>query len=287
MSAMFQRFTEELARHAAPGYHRSNGPVAPGTARATLQKLGVVAPEAYVEFLERFGTGRYFGGALVLFDLEGPQGIASREERMHSEARATIFPFAYDGTTEGCFCLDRRGRDPRVFWCRWGEQLPQEEAGDFETWIESLPADLFNAKIYRGYGPVRDPRSIDDVVAQRSAVAVRLIEFDEKPVIPPDKRDHKYPRYHRFVVGVTKQRAIEIPKLTVKVVRDGSRYGADNVDYVSLDIASIPPGKEAAVTGYSFDGFNVPFARGRIEYQPSIDLGSKMRVRFAEIAEFL
>ena len=287
MTHEFPLFAKELEAHSAAGYHVRSGTLSAADAERQFARLGVSPAAPYRRFLEQFGPGEYFGGSLVFFSLLGSaRSVESWSPRITDNVRTELFAIAYDGTTAGCFCLDRRGNDPRVFWHRWGSDGVAVDGGSFVEWIETMPAQLFNPKIYRGYGPVRQPERIARVVADRAQIAVRLIEFDKILVVAPGK-NHAIPRYHRIVVGVTKRRPVEIDKITLDVLREGSEYGDDNREYLTLDISAVPVDIETPITGYAFDAFNVAFETGRIRFEPAIDLASRMRTRFAEIVDYL
>jgi hypothetical protein len=96
-----------------------------------------------------------------------------------------------------------------------------------------------------------------------------------------------FPRYNKLKLEIIKTRPVTITVLTVVVVRLGSKFGSANVEYVTFPVSDIPVNMPTIRECYVFDSFNVAFTGIEVKYNPVIDLGSKMRVRFKEIAELL
>lgn len=288
MTGRFPKFEHELVEHAGPGYHVRGPRIAAKEARSDLATLGIDPPEAYLSFLENFGPGKYFAGALVIYPVCAESECVLSLARDNPELLALgAFPIGYDGTTEGCYCLSRVNGTQEVSWFRWSADALHSEAPDFEAWIEAQPAALFRAKTYAAYREPRDPASIAGIVEQRGAVDVRLLDFGRKTEVGPGMPAGSYPRHHRLVLGVTKRRAVDLRSLTIHVLREGSEHGERNVDLVTLDISGVPVGVETVITAFSFDAFNRDFERITIRHDPEIDLRSPRRVRFAEISPFL
>jgi hypothetical protein len=122
---------------------------------------------------------------------------------------------------------------------------------------------------------------------ERSAFSVRLINFDMQLLRLPDKPNDLLRRYNKLVLEVTKTRPVTILVLTVIVARLGSQLGAANVEYATFPVHDIPVGVPTIRECYVFDPFNVAFTDIVVKFNPVIDLGSKMRVRFKELSNLL
>jgi hypothetical protein len=67
------------------------------------------------------------------------------------EDRSKFFAIGYDGTTEGCYCLNREGVDDRVYWHNWETGTTEAYRANFVQWIEDCPDELFNRTAYAGF----------------------------------------------------------------------------------------------------------------------------------------
>jgi hypothetical protein len=284
-NTLFPNFARELELHPG-GYHRTYGRVGLSQAMDWFAKRSINCPQPYLDFLSEIGPGSYFSGGLVLFDVE-PGGVLDRATGKLSDAvSADFFACGYDGSTEGCYCLRRNGADS-VYWFNWQTGHTQLEQESFRAWIEEAPGKLFNKTVYAGYKRIKDIAGIFRVVEERKRYQIRLLQADKTLVRPPGHEKDLLPRYNRLVCGVRKLEESQLRQLTFTVCRIGSPVGNDNVQYVTAVLPEIVPGEEVKVETYAFDPFNVPFEEIVINYSPEIDLGSPMRVRFAEIKDYL
>ena len=285
----FPAFSTELQRHTSPGYHVFAGPISTALAANWFNKLSICCPPSFLEFLQTFGPGRFFGGSLVIFPVdERDTQIEKTTARLPEQDRAQFFAVGYDGTTEGCYCLDRSGQRAAVFWHSFETTRTIVLHPDFRQWIESCPAQLFNENTYAGYRSIRDVAAVHDVIKERGAFDVRLIKVDMTKVRPPGHEADMLPRYHHLILGVQKHRDSWLRNLTVTVLRSGSGVGPQNIEYATINLPDFAAGTETACDDvYVFDAFNLPFQKIEIVHHPEIDLSSKMRVRFEEIKDFL
>jgi hypothetical protein len=198
-----------------------------------------------------------------------------------------IFPFGYDGTTESCFCLESTSGKNEVYWFSWEEKIKRSFSTHLPDWIEAKPSELFEEKVYAAYKKLTNVDELVAVMDERAAFTVRLVGFDKQLQIPPDKPNDMLPRYNKLVLEVTKGRPVTIPVLTVVVERLGSQIGAANVEYVTFPVHDVPVNMPTIRECYVFDPFNVPFTDIKVKFNPVIDLGSKMRVRFKELSALL
>jgi hypothetical protein len=198
-----------------------------------------------------------------------------------------IFPFGYNGTTESCYCLDATSARDEVYWFSWEERVKRSFSVGFQDWIEAKPKQLFNKQVYAGYKQLTNVDALVSLMDQRAAFTVRLVDFDKRMQRPPDKPDDTLPRYNKLKLEVIKKRPVTIPVLTAIVVRVGSKVGAANVEYVTFPVNDIPVGVPTIRECYVFDPFNVPFTNIEIKFNPVVDLGSKIRVRFKELSPLL
>ncbi len=282
----FPSWQAELKAHPATGYHDYSR-VDAGVAADWFAQRDIRPPVAYLDFVSQIGVGSFFAGSLVLFEIRSGGNLESQTIRLPESVRRELFAIGYDGTTEGCYCLKRGGEDPAVYWHSWESMEASVLEESCLDWIERLPAELFNNKVYAGYKSIKDMANIAKVIAERAAFEVRIIEFGIDLVRPSGKERDLLARYSRVLLGVRKLRASDLKRLTVILHRTGSRVGSDNKEYVTVDVAEIPAGSEAILETFAFDPFNVPFENIIAQFTPSIDLGSTSRVRFAEIKDYL
>jgi hypothetical protein len=284
----FPDFYRELQQHSAPGYHVSSGAIDTVFAAHWSTTRSIRLPSPYLEFLGVFGPGRYFAGSLILFPLEEQPGKIDRiTARLPEADRAKFFAVGYDGTTEGCYCLDRTGVSSAVFWHSFETSETASIHPDFHQWIEHCPTQLYSDDIYKGYRDVRDVMGVRNVIKERSGFEVRLVKAEPIKVRPPGHEEDFLPRYHRLVVGITKHEESQLRKLTFAVLRSGSAIGLRNIEYVTIDLPEVAKGTEVTCDAYVFDPFNLPFVHFEIIYDPEIDLSSNMRVRYEEIKDLL
>ena len=282
----FTRFAEELRVHTHNGYHVSLGGVARDTARSWFAARAITPHESYLEFLERFGPGRYFAGALQIFALDDTQlGVAGNFDVLEPKAAAKLFLFGYGGVSSDAYALSRSGADASVRLVVEGAAGRKLHA-DFATWIDAQPRRLFKADSYKCYGPVTRPDEIARIVQERAVFRVRCVAFDRELVGDPAQ-----PRFgtrcNRVRVGVTKLRESPLETLTVRFWRAGSQYGEQNVVYERLAVAGAPVGVETLHEVYSFDCYGRTFERIEVLHEPEIDLSNNQRSQFHEIRDYL
>jgi hypothetical protein len=281
---LFPKFLGELRQHAAPGYHVAGGLLDIAFATDWFADHSIHCPPSFLEFLRVVGVGRFFGGALIIFPLEdGSNTVEGTTSQLPDVDRAKYFAIGYDGTTEGCYCLDRSGEETAVFWHNFEAAQTAALHPDFVEWIEECPARLFDEQLYAGYGNVRDIAGVRRIIRERAAFEVRVLSAGTTKVRPPDHEKDFLPRYHHLVLGIRKLRDSCLPKLTVPVLRTGSSIGPKNVEYATIDLPDFPVGTEIARNVYVFDPFNLPFKKIEVLHVPEIDLSSQMRVKFEEI----
>jgi hypothetical protein len=146
---------------------------------------------------------------------------------------------------------------------------------------------LFREQIYAGYKKLTNVDALISLMDERAAFTVRLVSFDKQLQKSPDKPNDMLPRYNKVKLEVVKTHPVTIPVLTVIAEGLGSKLGAANVEYVTFPVSDIPVDMPTIRECYVFDPFNVPFTSTKVKFNPVIDLGSKMRVRFKEIADLL
>ena len=213
--------------------------------------------------------------------------VEMETQRLASCSKESLIGFGYGGITESCYCFEGKSGSDCVYWFSWEENIKRVEAANFEQWIETKPSQLFLAEIYAGYSKIKNIDRLMAVMDKRAAFKVELKAYDKQLQRPPDGASDFLPRYNRLVFRLEKTRSVGIKIITIKVRRAGSKIGQDNVEYVSIPVDDIPRGKVIERECYAFDPFNLPFERIEIEYNPIIDLGSKMRVRFKELSGLL
>lgn len=286
---MFAEFKKELNIHREGGYHRLGGPLQRSDVDAWFSEHALKAPAAFVNFLCTVGPGIFFEGELTIYPLSSAswRSVESELARLRKVSAEAIFPFGYDGTTESCFCLEASSGRDEVYWFSWEEKVKRSFSVGFQEWIEAKPKELFSEQIYAGYRKLTNVDALVSVMDERAAFTVRLVSFDKQLQRPPDKPNDMLPRYNKVKLEVVKTRPVTIPVLTVIAARLGSKLGAANVEYLTFPVSDIPVDVPTIRECYVFDPFNVPFASIEVKFNPVIDLGSKMRVRFKEIADLL
>ena len=288
IGSKFPEFSRELREHSASGFHDLFGQVPPSEAVDWFSARGICAPEQYLDFLAEIGPGSFFAGSLVLFEVGSSNGpIDAATKKLPAADRFNLFAIGYDGTTEGCYCLSRSGEDDRVYWHNWATQETTEHHPGFTQWIDQCPVQLFSAKVYAGYKKIKDIAAVREVIRERKSFDVSLVDYDKRLVRPPGRDKDFLPRYNRLALVVRKYREAHLKQLTLRVRRSGSSVGKDNVEYVTIDLPDFPAGEEVRLEVFVFDPFNLPFHDISVEYSPEIELSSPMRVRFAEIKEYL
>jgi hypothetical protein len=286
---MFSAFKKEIEAHRDGGYHRLAGKMNHGTVVEWFHRHALQPPSSYVQFLCEVGPGSFFSGALTIYPLasQRARSVESEFARLVEDTTDSIFPFGYDGTTELCYCFEGRPGNDAVYWFSWEEKIKRMLAPRFDDWIEAKPAELYKEQIYAGHKKLTNVDELVAVMEERSAFRVRLVGFEKQLQRPPDKPNDLLRRYNKVVLEVTKTRPVTIPVLTVMVVRLGSQVGAANVEYTTFPVRDIPINVPTVRECHVFDPFNVPFDDIAVKFNPVIDLGSKMRVRFKELSGLL
>jgi len=286
---MFAVFKNELLEHPDGGYHHCDGPRDRKEVNAWFQERHLAPPQTYVDFLCEVGPGSYFGGALVIYPLSHKRlrSVESELTRIRKDTDKAIFPFGYNGTTELCYCFQAEAVNDVVYWFSWEEKTTRLLSNSFEAWLDEQPTKLFKHQIYAGYKRLRNVNELVEVMEERSFFKVRLVDFDIHLQRPPDKPNDMLRRYNRVVLEVTKTRPAKISVLTVIIARLGSPLGDRNVEYATFPVNDIPVGVPTKRECYVFDPYNVPFTDVALRFNPVIDLGSKMRVKFKEISDLL
>jgi len=276
---VFERFKRELSAHLAKGYHVVKPAV--GTWAGDFQCA------SYSRFLAEIGGGSFFAGSLILFAPgHDDQAKQAADTDLVAAGIDEGFACGYDGTTSGFYYLSRSG-GCAVYWMEWGATESTVVAADFGTWIERTPDTHFDAEIYRAFRPVRFPDEVARVVSERMKFEVQLVNFSPELVRPPGKQNDLLPRYHPVNLRVTKRHTSPLTQLTALMYREGSEVGLDNVQAVTVEVGSMPPGESRTLQAYVFDPFNLPFIAMRCLFTLAIDLSNPNRVRFEEIRKYL
>lgn len=284
---MFTAFKRELIIHRDGGYHRLGGALRHCDVDAWFRERALKPPATFVDFLCKVGPGIFFGGALTVYPLSSDRwrSVESELARLGKVSTEAIFPFGYNGTTESCYCFEATSGKDEVYWFSWEEKVKRSLSAGFRAWIEAKPKELFKEQIYAGYKKLTNLDALLSVMDERAAFTVRLVSFDKQLQRPPGKPDDMLPRYNKLKFEVTKTRGVTIQVLTVIVARLDSKLGAANVEYVTFPVHDIPVSVPTIRECYVFDPFNVPFTSIEVKFNPVIDLGSNMRVRFKELSD--
>lgn len=285
----FKCFMNELAVHNAPGYHALKAKVSSEVLSDWFKNKGWKPHVNYFDFMKEFGPGVYFAGLLTIFDLEGGTALSidSVTRCINNQGCCDLFAFGYDGTTDGCYCLRAEDEADAVYWWSWESASRSVVAKSFVSWVESLPLELYSEASYDGYRRLINVDEIQKIVAQRSAFQVNIFKYDKNLQRPPGHEDDYLPRYNMVELEILKRRSTTIEFLTVIIRRIGSRVKNDNMAYISIPVADIPEGIPTRRICYVFDPFNCPFESICVDFDPSIDLNSKMRANYKEIKHLL
>jgi hypothetical protein len=286
MGVSFPKFSRELAIHQG-GYHRPYGPIDRALALEFFSQRSLVCPDSYLDFVCEIGPGRFFAGSLTLFPIQAQGELDRWTEQLRVEANADFFAIGYDGTTDGCYCLRSLGGDEALYWHGWEAGETALYDSSFANWIEQTPSQLFSEKSYAAYRPIANPEKVQEVIEQRKAFDVSLVNYDKKLVRPPGKEKAFLPRYNRITCAVRKRQESALKQLTFVVRRTGSSVGADNRQHVTITLPEFEVGQQATVEAFVFDPFNVRFEDIVVEYTADIDLASPTRSQYAELKPYL
>jgi hypothetical protein len=278
-------FARELVEHTG-GYHQTYGQVDRADALKWFAQRSLRCPRTYLDFLSEIGPGNYFSGGLVLFEVELGGLVDQVTEKLGCDG-SDYLAIGYDGTTDGYYCMKNSETDEAVYWYDSETKAIGPHHRSFVEWVEECPRTLFSHSVYAGYKRIKDLAQVRRVIRERMSFDVRLLRYDRQTVRPPKKEKDFLPRYHRIICLVRKNNNSSLGQLTVKVCRTGSSVGADNVQYVTIDLPDFLAGQEKEVEVFVFDPFNLPFKDIVIDYSPQIDLSSPSRARFVELKPYL
>ena len=289
MTTAFPEFSAELRGHSAAGYHLVHDRYSEQALTDWVQQNSLNVSEEYLRFLAEIGCGRFFAGSFTLFCLGESDGrdVLAMTARLSPAMQPRLLCVGYDGTTSGCYCIDKVSGDDAVWWYSWEDDSATPVSDDFARWVESLPGMLFSKKIFAGYKPVRDLTAIREVIRKRAAFRLTLLEADRELVCPPDRPNDFLPRYNRLRLEVVKQRDSSLTHYTFKVLRTGSKVGAANVEYATADVTCCVVGEAKTIDVFVFDPFNQQFISIVPDFAAEIDLGTPQRVKYREIVDFL
>lgn len=283
---MFAEFLKEIKSRTGTGYHIVHR--YEEDARIKYTSRGISVADDYLAFINEIGFGSFFDGSLVLFSLDDGEGsVISTTTRLRELGFHDVVSIGYDGTTSGFYALSTDPGDERVYWVDIQVKSKKVVADNFHDWIESQPKKLFNTKVFAGFKKVSHPDKVLHVIGERRKFDVKLVSFDRNLVRPPGKENDMLPRYNHIVLSVTKKEQSDLKELTVLLKREGSAVEDDNKEYITLNVAGLPVGIDQKIESYLFDPFNVPFKTITCQFDYRINLGSKMRVRYKEITEYL
>lgn len=274
---IFQEFKKELIEHNASGFHL----VFP----SMINSDNIETNKEYLSFLKTIGKGSFFAGALQIFDLndDDSKRIVMELDGAFGERYLVI---GYDGTTEGCFVLNRNTKDLGVYYLN--RKQPEDItkiADSFKVWIEGTPVEYFDAKLYKAFGNIKDIIGVNAVINERRAISVELKYYDKELVAHPNAEKKYLKRYNKLVLSLNVARKVSIKEVTIKMARLGSAVGEDNIEYVTVQIEGVVGNVLKEI--YLFDPFNLPFEKIVCLYQPEVNLNSKMRVKYKELQEYL
>jgi hypothetical protein len=283
---MFPEFREEIKSRARTGYHiiyRYEE-----DARIKYASRGITVCDDYFSFVNEIGFGSFFNSSFVLFSIDDDEGsVINTTAHLREIGFGDLVAVGYDGTTTGYFCLSFDPSIDRVYWVDVQFKTKEIIADSFQEWIESLPGKLFSDRIFAGFREIRNPEKVMHIILERRKFDVKLLSFDHELVRPPGKEKDMLPRYNRVLLWIRKKEESDLTKLTTIINREGSAVGVDNKQYVTLNVNSIPTGFDQKVETFVFDPFNLPFKSITCHFDYQIDLGSKTRVNYKEIADYL
>ena len=285
----FPNFKNELQSHNALGYHATIIKHNELMIKNLIEQKKWQVPAEYFAFLISIGSGRFFGGSLIIFELieNLNYSVIAITDKLYSLGIKDKIAIGYDGTTQGIYCLSCKNNDHRVYWIEWIDGSVKVEAESFIEWIESKPNELFSKKIYAGYKKIKDITTINAIIEKRKSFIIELSSYEKELTKPPNKSNEFLPRYNKLNLKVTKTAATDLDFFTIKCYRIGSPVGKDNIEYVSIPVKELPISKPIIVVSWLFDPFNMPFEKIIIQVDPFINLSSKMRVKYKEIKDYL
>lgn len=285
MSA-YVKFLKELRDHSAEGYHVAVGPVDEGAAMPHF-------PRTYVEFLKTVGPGYFFAGALKFYHPSKTfpphlhESVNSARRLLGPGLHSELLPIGDCGVLSEVLCLEANAGSKTLLLLDIHSGESRILTLDFHDWVESQPKKLFRAKVYKAFGPVKDARAIERIIQARNSFSVSLLTFDRALVRPPGREADFLPRYNRIRLRLEKRQEVLLGMLTLSVFRTGSEIGAQNREFITIDVSQLEKGKPVEVEAFVFDPFNLPFDAMQVTVDDPIDLKSPMRVRYKEIGSYL
>ncbi|MCB1044466.1 MAG: hypothetical protein KDC35_16100 [Acidobacteria bacterium] len=259
----FTVFLRELASHGEGRYHVQFGRFSRPHVISYFKTFQAKPTESYLQFMDQIGPGKFFGGKLTIFQpgrgIFGSRDLVPFVELWHTG----LMPVGKLGLGTVCVCLPRDGSDRAMLLDM--SNGATSELGDFESWIENCVARLFEPVHYE----LTRPRMHDHLKAaeyERSKFVVKLESFDIRAC-----REQAMSRFHKAVFRVQKLMPSFMEQLTVKVVRVGSVLGADNANFVTLDVANLTEKQWSAIECYVFDPFHLPFDSLISAFTPRIE----------------
>ncbi|MDB6019611.1 MAG: hypothetical protein JWR19_4100 [Pedosphaera sp.] len=276
-------------QHSEGGYHCKSVPLEKEFVVQWFSKQKLIPPIDYLHFLSEIGPGIFFGGLLIVHPLESPivKSVESETKQLARLSSSNMFVFGYDGTTEGCYCLHSSEKAENVSWFSWEDSTERSLSPSFNKWIEAKPKELFRTHSYAAYKNIANLEGVKLVMDERAKFNVRLLSFENQLVKSPDRPKDLLPRFNKVILEITKIKQSQLAVLTVRMMRLDSKVGKDNIEYLTVPVSDIPVGSTVRREYYLFDPFNQPFTNIKLEFNPLIDLSSKMRVRFQEIKDLL
>lgn len=273
----FEKFNLELTLHNAVGYHQIF---------KLKDKNLVFNNAAYFIFLIEIGYGNFFDGNLIIIE---PSSSKFMEilEIFNSYDIKNLIPVAFDGSTEGVYCIEN-SEDSKVFWFNWGEGKKYVKSKDFFSWIEEMPSKLFDKETYKAFKSIKDLNKINFIINERKKFDVQFISFEKRLSNSPSQSDMLFlKRYNKVIVKITKNEDTDLNYLTIKFLRECSKMGPNNLQFLSLQIANLKKGESKTFEEFLFDPFNLPFDSIILLHTSEIDLKSPLRVRYKEIIDFI
>jgi hypothetical protein len=274
-----EKFQKELQVHNAKGYHHVKGTIDINS----IKNYGLNLPIEYIDFLSQVGFGDFFSGNLCLYDISEESIKAGKDFwRAVDKDCSDFFIIGNNGTTEGFYCIDASGK---IYWvfCHDGEA--KQLAKSFSEWINKRCDELFSKKKYSSYDTIKkkNMEEITNVLEERKRVKLTLLRYDKQLVKEPWNEGVLLPRYNKLVFRIEGSKGTKLEYYTVKCFRKGSKYGDDNVAYISIPIS----GEDGEITVYLFDPFNVGFDEILVDCSYNIDLSSKMKSQYKEIKQYI
>jgi len=267
--AKFKRFSSELKRHSRGKYHILEGPIKNDTIVRYFESLDIKPISDYLEFLNKIGPGSFFGGSIQIFPLMGNEKTIRTLNEVIELFHPELLGIGTDGTTEGCFCIERNGNSEKVYDVSRFDGGCKTVSDCFCTWIEELP-NQFTEDDFLLYAP-KSENVVDFIEGERKKFNVSIDSFDLKRVREPNDTEGFLSSFNRVTFVVEKLDECIFKKLTVKVWRKGSSLGDKNWFHAHVDITDLEIGSPKKITTYVFDPYCLPFREIEVNYKAEID----------------